>query len=125
MSNYPPGVTGNEPAIAGHPEGNYRVSECKGYMPESSRAVPEHIISEILTLQEAIGRNEPVQPRLERLRLEMLAMPQAVDVECNYEGDVDAYFSGGPSAYTVYWTCPRCGSEQEEDREAGDDHPDL
>lgn len=131
MSNLPPGVTGREPAIAGYPEGNYKVSECKGYMPDDARTVPLPLIEEILACQEELGAAgtlldaSRVQVKLERLRKEMLEMPVAFDVPCNFEGDVDAQFDGGRTYYTAFWTCPRCGSEQEEDRELGDDHPDL
>jgi hypothetical protein len=62
---------------------------------------------------------------LERLALEILDMPKTVDVECGYEGGVDAQFSGGRTSYAAYWTCPRCGTEGEEDREVGDDDPRL
>ena len=110
-----------------YPEGSYTPSQpCGGTMPDDCRAVPVHVIGEIAVLQEAIGRNEQVQPRLERLRLVMLDLPKAVDVECLFEGSVDAQWSGDRKGNGEYlWTCPCCGSEREESREAGDDHPDL
>lgn len=62
---------------------------------------------------------------LTRLADEAAGMPLSVDVECGYDGEVDAAFYGGRSAYTAAWDCPRCDKENEEEREAGDDHPDL
>jgi hypothetical protein len=107
-------------------EGTYPAT-CQGYLPEdTTKAVPEYLIDQILAVQHLIGLGSPnAQGILEQLRKEMLSMPNAVDVECGFEGKVDASFSGGRTSYTVYWTCPRCGKENEEDREAGDDHPDL
>lgn len=133
MSNYPPGVTGSEPAIAGYPEGTYTPGRpCTGYMPDDCRAVPPNMIYEIFTIQERIGKAgtllEATQamPLLERLRLAIIDLPKAVDVECLYEGEVDAQWSGNRKGDgEFFWTCPQCGSEQEESREAGDDHPDL
>lgn len=127
MSNYPPGVTGNEPAIAGYPEGNYSAPTCNGYLPDDTRAVTLGLISDLADVQHMIGRGDPnAQVKLERIRLEMLDMPKAVDVECGFEGDVDASWDGDRRGNgTYFWTCPRCGSEQTDEREAGDDHPDL
>src|SRR6059036_3894740 len=124
--NYPDGVTGSEPAIAGYPEGTYSIT-CKGYMPDTSKVAPRDILEQILTVANLIGSGAPDRAsfRLGQLHAELLQMPNAVDVECNFEGKVDAWFSGGRDAYTAHWECPRCGTEGEEDRERGDDHPDL
>ncbi len=102
-------------------EGTYSI-ECKGYMPEDCHAVPVEIIDQLQTI---VLNSPKLGDDLMALRRQMLAMPKAVDVECNFDGKVDAQFSGGKTAYTAYWTCPRCGTEGEEDREVGDDHPDL
>lgn len=100
-------------------EGNYPIT-CKGYMPETSLVVPA---PELMLIIEQVEKGE-TERALKWLNA-LSAYPLAVDQECNFEGDVDAQFSGGKTSYTAYWTCPRCGTEGEEDREVGDDDPDL
>lgn len=100
-------------------EGTYSIT-CKGYMPDTSLVIPA---PELMSVIEQVEKGNT--ERALRWLNEFSAFPLAVDVECNFEGKVDAQFSGGGQSYTAYWTCPRCGSEGEEDREVGDDHPDL
>lgn len=126
MSGYPPGVTGNEPAIAGYPEGTYSIT-CKGYMPPTAKVAPRDIFEQIVAIANLIGSGAPERAsyRLGQLHGELLQMPEAVDVACNFEGEVDAWFSGGKDSYTAHWECPRCGTEDEEDRDRDDDNPNL
>lgn len=128
MSNYPPGVTGNEPAIAGYPEGAYSAPTCEGYMPEGTKVAPTDIIERLMAIQTKLGEGDIpfASYRLGQLTGEIMQMPNAIDQECGYEGSVDAQWDGDRKGNgTFFWTCPRCGTENEEHREAGDDHPDL
>ncbi len=123
---YPPGVTGNEPEIAGYPEGTYSAPACKGYL-EDVRVQPLDLLDMLARVDTALGEGRLADARglLARITHDASEMPTTTDVECGWEGKVDAVFVGGRRTYTVHWTCPQCGSEQEEDREHGDDHPDL
>lgn len=136
MSNYPPGVTGFEPQIAGYPEGEYLVTTpCTGYIDEA-RIQPDWLPDQLQHIVGILDGTVLVRPsdsptararvRLLDLISELQKMPVGHDIECGFEGKVDAQFEHfGRSATRVYWTCPICGKECEEDREAGDDDPDL
>jgi len=93
MSNYPPGVTGNEPQIVGVAEsdGFYSVGECR-----------------------SIG--DAVVTRISPTRVSA--------VVCGFEGDDDVpgLFVGTRLEVRFYWTCPVCGSQN--DDPVPDDHFD-
>jgi len=124
-------VTGNEPAIAGYPEGTYNAPSCMGYLSEA-RVQPLDLLDQLLAVANLLS--QPDSPtdlakasyKLGYLTADCQMMPFALDVECGYEGQVDAQWAGDRKGNgEFFWTCPRCGSERAESREAGDDHPDL
>lgn len=60
---------------------------------------------------------EGVQAELDYLKGKVTRLKSLVDaieetdLECSFEGDVDVALGG----QTLYWTCPVCGEEHEED----------
>lgn len=87
MSNYPPGVTGNEPAIAGLAEGNAKNLECAASTDGE------------FTVTDEAGKGWTVN----------------ASYECPWEGDVDAQYGGTKGCPIRYWTCPLCGHEHEDE----------
>lgn len=99
---------------------------CKGYL-DAVHVQPPRVTEKITDVVKHLEAGDiPVACfLLGGLSAEAATMPLAYDVECGYEGEVDATYSGGRTSYTVYFTCPRCGTEGWEAREAGDDDPRL
>lgn len=84
MSNYPPGVTGLEPQIAGYPE-----------------------TDETRQVQECARIGFPYPVRVSPTRV------QTRDCDFG-GGEVDGLTVGGLwEGGTFYWTCPVCGAENE------------
>lgn len=113
---YPPGVTGNEPEIAGYPEGSEMVYCQSSYVP----AIYLH------GLEQATAEAQAQRQRGEKWGIveeQIAGLTKAVDVliaairdgeqvtvECDFGGEVDGYYVDD----LFCWTCPTCGSEQEE-----------
>ena len=124
VSNYPPGVTGNEPEIAGYDEGVRHV-ECD----EEATAVYAHevksLVSEAAFRLEIAARSasegvlaESLPVVVERIarqmRSDVLALAEAEEtVECGFVGEVDVVYGADRTAFA--WDCPRCGYEHEEE----------
>lgn len=106
-------------------DGTYQIT-CKGYLSEVRVQPPEFVaaVTEVVKVLEG-GNVQQACFMLGRLSAEAAEMPLAYDVECGYEGEADAWYSGTHRAYTVTWNCPRCGTEGSDDREEGDDDPRL
>lgn len=113
--NYPPGVTGNEPQIRG-PLSEFTVHR---YCDQDSVAyVPAFVVAEVLeqfsgalAQSQSGGLTEIAQERFlagARDRLEL----HVAEFACDWEGDVDVQLWDGG---IINWTCPRCGSEHEDD----------
>lgn len=107
-------------------QGTYQAPACKGYIA-NAKVSPLDIGLQLMQAQNLINQGD--LPRasfiLGGIFADVMQMPVIDEVACNWEGgSVDAEFEGGKD-YTVFWTCPRCGSAQEQEREYGDDHPDL
>lgn len=85
MSNYPPRVTGNEPAIAGPVEIDFTCIQ----------SVP------IATVYDFIDGPDGEK---------VLAVYQSKEVPCWFSGTADAY---GPSFGYFHVECPVCGNEME------------
>lgn len=125
---YPPGVTGNEPQIAGSVDLVVE-KQCgsDGIDVYPKLLVDELIgnVSQVLTSrrtvrQEGDGlREETNKERLLRAQNELLRMREELDRAgmttddaCTFDGEVDAQVWN----FTLTWTCPWCGAEHEDDR---------
>ena len=118
MSNYPPGVTGNEPEIAGYPSMTLD-KQCEEDVPYiATWVVTEHLDG----IAAVIARSDDTIPAIiEQLgHLWEHLNKDAVDVTCGFDGDVDAEMAYG----VAYWTCPRCGTEHEDSYDEEDFGPD-
>lgn len=112
MSNYPPGVTGHEPAIAGHGERTEEV-EC---LQQDSTVLYRYGVLEVVDgalhkAREQVRRNERVGPGdlLGYLRAMRQALDELPETEapCEWEGEVE----GWPVDDDFEWTCPQCGRD--------------
>lgn len=114
MSNYPPGVSGNEYPISGPDFDGELKRAC---LAQNGRVKAQHIeLAESLRFIRSICSNE-------RLTLKDIAshLDHAIELathtfmvdfdECPFEGEVAAYGYRG----LIEWTCPLCGFEHEED----------
>lgn len=125
MSNYPPGVTGHEPQIAGYNSHDVSV-EC---LSEDVSGVPTALvmslladIAQALTAPGGLYLDRPdhlvrddvarARQRIENAR-DALKAADGEHVECGFEGDVEAVIEYG----TLYWTCPWCGTAHEDNIE--------
>lgn len=112
MSNYPPGVTGNEPQIAGYPEGS-RAVICAAddpYVVHLERAGDDiySLVKDVLSTDQGLTASDI------RRKIDALAATwrrEGAVAPCTWEGVVDGVYSQG----AFLWTCPNCGTEQEED----------
>jgi hypothetical protein len=120
VSNYPPGVTGNEPQIAGYPEGA-RVMTCSKYF-DGAKIAPVHLGDELLAIQLLIqeGKTDAAVAAVTRLTRDALDMPEAEETECGFEGEADCMFGEG----MIWWTCPRCDQENETEMDDERDEDD-
>lgn len=109
MSNYPDGVTGNEPQIAGYLEISEDV-ECE----EEVLFLTPYQVGEILSEHGEWAVAEAVGYLSEQVKQE----------ECGYFGTVDGHVVNG----LFVWVCPRCGYEQQTELDDGldpDEQRDL
>lgn len=97
MSNYPPGVTGFEPEIAGYDE--FEQSLDCGAEWEGEFMAPEGVVlvSSALLVEDSSRRDE--------LLRSALGMIVDVSIPCEWSGVATVYWSGGQGT----WECPRCG----------------
>ena len=128
MSNYPPGVTGNEYAISGP---SYEETEEKDCDSQQCLYVPMTLVRDsVATAVERLVIAMAIGGAGEQVALEMrkamnnlndlvMALPD-VEVEhpCEWSGSVDVQGYGSQK----WWTCPQCGIEHTEDLE--DEGPD-
>lgn len=118
MSNYPPGVTGNEPEIAGYAEGTERVESCE-CMIDAERI---HFAIDWPTRRDLLrvvpGRNAiDVVTQIDE-GMHALTVTGMDEIECPFRGgDVDGQYDDGGALF--YWVCPLCGGENTND--LGDD----
>ncbi|MGE0403122.1 MAG: hypothetical protein AB7T06_40825, partial [Kofleriaceae bacterium] len=84
MSNYPPGVTGFEPQIAG------------------------------AEIERADTRTVPGCRMLGEVVIVATGSHAQTGVECDFEGgDVEGELNGDRFTATFYWDCPKCGTEND------------
>lgn len=126
MSNYPPGVSGMEPEIAGLPEFEL-ARTCDN---ESALYVPAKTVTDqIYWLSQEIAklnRNDLVRPgmfdRVTSMLEELIVATtrDGAEFACEWDDKVDVEYSNG----MVFWVCPRCGMEHEDDYEPDGPDPD-
>jgi hypothetical protein len=129
VSNYPPGVTGNEPHIRGMDEGVLNV-ECLGsttlrVIPMSEWSYLLAILNKVKGLRER--EREGKEEKADRARKSVIDQLEKLegylneydekwlwaDVdECPFVGEVDAQWSRDGNTLEVYWDCPMCGEER-------------
>lgn len=120
MSNYPPGVTGGEPQIAGPLAEYTETHSCgdqtsKRILTVASEAALAHLQGALTEMVSSGIIHETSLPALANYVSQLEAGLIEVDVICPFDGPVDvAYFKG----YAT-WTCPECGTEH--DIEPSDD----
>ena len=110
MSNLPPGVTGNEDAFGPNAE----ITQVRGCDAEAEFVGMAHVTEEIAHLNAYSGAATSDEFRA-ALMVRRLVV-QAETFECGFDGLVDvAYWNT-----TATWTCPRCGTEHEEELDEPD-----
>jgi hypothetical protein len=122
VSNYPPGVTGNEPQIAGYPEQDMEV-ECGNSL---GRFLGVHQVRTLLVEMQDQFRSmgvsnagSPVAAMHEVL--DALDDQEETVAACQWSGTVTAQIADGEA----WWDCPMCGAEQSEEIETGPDPDDA
>lgn len=106
MTNYPPGVTGNEPEIAGYPERTEKV-ECRSTTTAYYRREVLDLIEDVrrtCATTDQIGVVAQMREGLDRLT-------DTDEIDCDWSGEIEGWVDG----YDFVWDCPRCGDEQRED----------
>jgi len=113
---YPDGVTGNEPQIAGYPEGEFYV-ECYAddpYVVHTERAGDDifDLAKDLLNRENAVTTRDiweaigALKARWDR---------EGYVAECQWEGRAEGSMFG-----TVFaWECPNCGTEHETEMDDG------
>lgn len=138
LSNYPPGVTGNEPQIAGGTDVVVEVTcgaEPFDVYPAAAvddllRSLADVLNGRRTVRTEVRGRwreeteTEQVLRAKNRLAVALIgvaAMKFEQPEPCRFVGQVDAEVFEG----TLCWECPSCGTKHEDDRfNEPDDEPD-
>lgn len=138
MFNYPPGVTGREPEIAGYPEGNLFVTcdtevdlfvipfdvmqdlqlaastaeklrdDCNEWKKNNEAGKPQNRTKEQI-YQGLMTNNWRVSNLMRNLET-YRPEERKVAATCPFEGEVEAVFTRD----AAIWTCPVCGTEKEE-----------
>lgn len=125
MSNYPAGVTGHERQIAGYGTRDFSVECLREDVSGVPTALVTHLLDDIEQALNPLGGMYLDRPdhlvrddvararqRIEKAR-DVLKAAKGEHVECGFEGDVEAVEEYG----TLYWTCPWCGTEHEDNIE--------
>lgn len=106
-SNYPPGVTGNEPEIAGYPT-SASIRECQAEAATLTRY-------SVLDVVRSVDLSDPSRAR-DLLKAAIDALPTDEDGVCMYEGPVEVEHVGDID----FWECPNCGAEHEDEADGPD-----
>ena len=122
MSNYPPGVTGNEYEIAGPDREWSEEFECSNEEFEYVMITPYayEFCSELGNKIYSIKGKEDLQTNLYKYISMINSMFNMSDIttetqvkKCGFVGEVDKQSYGGQ----IWWECPQCGKEYEEEVE--------
>ena len=108
VTNYPPGVSGNEPEIAGYPTSE-RSRECQADAPTLTR----YSVLEVVHNVDLVDLSDPSRAR-DRLQAAIDALPTDEDGVCAFEGLVEVEHDGN----VEFWTCPNCGEGHESELDA-------
>lgn len=114
MSAYPPGVTGNEPEIAGLHESVMEVSCRRDEAVTLYRYQVLDLVDSVLQRvrgYRTVSANLGAVTVVERLREDLLALDEASS-PCDWEGAADVVWA---DRTTFTWTCPQCGSDWEDE----------
>lgn len=103
LSNYPPGVTGNELEIAGPDYEQDEERYCGAEVQVVPAALAKDIVESVLRAQEGLRVNADV--------LSILIRQAEIAGECGYEGEVTVY----RYQRRQWWVCPACRTSHEED----------
>ena len=117
MSNYPPGVTGNEYEIAG-PDKEWEDEhwECTNQKYEVA-IVPQSLVRSCKKFSDGVYQTEEIEERKRNITHYMhsirfnLQSNEIVEqtMPCGYIGDVIKQMYNG----MIFWTCPRCNKDYE------------
>lgn len=123
LSNYPPGVSGNEPHLRGWDDESDESVECGkgGYVKVFSADAEREVRRIQALLAEIADGSKPVSlaaTLVGSLDYMLKYRIEGVEVEdCPFMGDVTVSWSGK----TGYWTCPLCGWEHEVEADEPDE----
>ena len=125
-SNYPPGVTGREPQIAG-PDAEREEEHTCGAKDIELRNINQQAIDSLMTARAKLvaltqysfpGDIPQLSPKEKRqiavdvyrlLNQVGYGISDGATVDCPFTGDVTVEYIGG----TGWWECPLCGTEHE------------
>jgi hypothetical protein len=115
LSNYPPGVTGNEYEIAGPDWEETVYRSCDSQKEFVIWPHEVNIILEQISKLEDSPQKFYHLPELTTKLVQALRFGEAssVDSPCPFEGDVDAQGYG----HTILWTCPLCNTDHEDNND--------
>lgn len=113
---YPPGVTGNEPQIAGYPEIEMEV-ECG---ESDTYFLGLYQVREMIMDLGFAGQGTVEMCMTAKDVLDGIDGLDIAERDCSWQGTVAVEIEGDQA----YWNCPRCGSSQSEQIETGPDPDD-
>lgn len=111
MTNYPPGVSGNEPQIAGYPE-KQTIRTC-GAVDVEVRIMPDDLDTWINAMSKML-EHTVTEASIRSYATGIVSVYKSLEyktfiTECLFKGDVDVQMH----PYAEYWQCPLCGTEHE------------
>lgn len=119
MTNYPPGVTGNEPQIAGYPDPGTDVRECQA---DAATMTRYSVLEAIRDAWRVPKQGElTAAEALDRLQAAIDALDTDEDGVCAFEGPVEITYAHGVES----WECPNCGHEHEDEADDGPNPDDA
>lgn len=127
--NYPPGVSGNEPQIAGYDEAVMTMTCSEVGLCLYPKTLVDDLldeVSQVFTVPRTVRsegqrgwRPENDAERLVRAQNRLLKVREELDTAVRYDEDAMCGFSGQVDVQinrtVVTWTCPWCGAEHEDD----------
>lgn len=114
---------------------------CPSALPDTMRVAPRDLLTDLARLDERVLRQGHAAPNygdydaiahelagisrtINALIAEARDMPHLGDanIDCGYDGPAadELVQRHGLDAYTLHWTCPRCGAEHHEEHDRSD-----